>query len=244
MLNYWDSIFTKYIQSQIEDKNSDFAYEKYVNTPSILSLCNEEIESVLDLGCGDGRFTKILENNFKRVYAIDNSNEMLKKAKSVCSKTTFINHDIEQPFPIFKLKFDLVSCKLVLMYLHDLDNIAKESFKILKKSGSLVISVTHPLKWISEEQNESIKRFLYKGYLSEVGFKYQIAHIEKLNPIFFNHTLQTYINTFTKNGFKLEALLEMGAPDAFVIKYPQYLSLQYKPFRLNMKFIKDERFPS
>ncbi|MBI2357140.1 class I SAM-dependent methyltransferase [Candidatus Dojkabacteria bacterium] len=238
MENRWERIAKKYFKSVKQDDHSDYAYEKYINTPSLLSLCNIEGDSVLDLGCGDGRFTKKLEDEFSDVYAVDYSNQMLIEAKKLCKRTVFTKSDLENKFPYKDNSFNLVTGKLLLMYIEDLDNISKESFRVLKSGGALVVSVTHPLKWISEQINGNVAERLYKGYLSEAKISGNIAKDKDLPVEFINRTVQTYINTFTKQGFVLEILVETGVSDAFVIKYPQYLDFQHKPFRLNMKFIK------
>ena len=238
MTNIWDRIQPKYIKNAKEDHNADFAYENLVNTPSLLCLCDENNDYTLDLGSGDGRFTRRLEVISNHIYAIDYSMKMISAAKNICTKTNFIHSDLEQPFPRFKNKFNLITCKLLLMYINDLDNIAKEVSAIMTDNGALVISVTHPLKWIVDQQKGTIKGQGYKGYLSEVGVKGNIAKEKELELTFLNRTIQTYTNTFTKHGFVLEQVIETGVPDFFVIKYPQYLEFQHKPYRLNMKFIK------
>ncbi len=223
----WDSLFSKYQKSVHSDVNADYAYEKLVNTLSILSLCDNS-GIALDLGCGDGRFTRELEARYQTVFGADLSDMMLRQAKKVCKRTKFFKFDLEKEFPQLGTTFDLITCKLVLMYLKNVDNLAKESHKILNKNGVLVVSVTHPMKWLDKN-----------SYLDENFVSGEIARDKNLKVIFKTRTLQTYINTFSKYGFRLETVLETGVPDSFVIKYPAYLDFQHKPYRLNMKFVKN-----
>lgn len=222
----WDRLFQKYEQSVRKDQNADYAYERLVNTLSILSLC-DNVGIALDLGCGDGRFTKELEARYQKTFAVDLSGQMLKQAKKVCPKTVFLKVDLEKKFPEFSTNFDLITCKLVLMYLDNIENFAHETYKILNKNGILIVSVTHPMKWIDKTS------YLSEGYVSG-----EISKDKNLKVTFKSRTLQTYINTFTKYGFFLEVVLETGVPDSFVIKYPEYLDFQKKPYRLNLKFVK------
>jgi hypothetical protein len=113
------------------------------------------------------------------------------------------------------------------MYIENIDNIARESCKFLNRGGILVVSVTHPLKWVDKY-----------SYLSENLISGEIAKDKNLEVVFRSRTLETYINTFTKHGFNLESVLETGVPDTFVIKYPGYMDFQKKPYRLNLKFVK------
>lgn len=235
--NFWDSVATKYEKSVKKDSTSDFAYERQVNALSILSLCDNSGVAI-DLGCGDGRFTKDLSSRYKKVYGIDYSQKMLRVAKSNCPNSEFILYDLERGLPDIKTKADLVVCKLFLMYLKNIENIARESYEILNKDGLMVLSVTRPIKWVSELQRGRLINNKYLGYLSETDVYWKIGGDDNLKAQFINRTLQTYINTFTKFGFKLEAVLETGVPDTFVIKYPSYLPFQKKPYRLNLKFVK------
>jgi SAM-dependent methyltransferase len=234
--NLWDRLFSKYAKSIKSDKNADFAYERLVNSLSLLSLC-DNTGSALDVGCGDGRFTAELEARYSPVFGIDYSSRMLQMAKKRCKNTTFISHDVETPFPTFETKFDLISCKLLLMYISEIDNLAAECFKILNSRGLLIVSVTHPFKWIVELRKGNLEKS-YKGYLSEVEVSGKIAKDKNLKVKFINRTFERYVNTFTKHGFLLNTILETGVPDAFVVKYPKYLEFQKKPYRLNMRFIK------
>lgn len=234
--NFWDKLFLDYEKSIKKDKNADFAYEKQVNSLSLLSLCDNS-GSALDLGCGDGRFTKELEARYDSVIGIDYSVKMLAQAKKVCTKSKFVLHDLETPFPDFNSKFDLIVGKLLLMYIRDIDHVATECYKVLNHRGLLILSVTHPLKWVVESTKENIDKS-YKGYLSEVEVSGKIAKDSALKAKFITRTLESYVNTFTKHGFVLNTILETGAPDAFVVKYPKYLDFQMKPYRLNMRFVK------
>jgi ubiquinone/menaquinone biosynthesis C-methylase UbiE len=228
MITIWDKISRAYLHGLKNDQNADFAYEKLVNSLALLSWCDGE--RVLDLGCGDGRFTHDLEARFDHVYAVDYSDQMLQKAKRLCKQTEFYNCNLEFGFPRFDIKFDVITCKLLLMYIRNLDNLAANSYACLRPKGVLIISVTHPFKWITQTN--------YRGYLHESEIKIPIAHIRGTEIGFSNRTLQSYINSFAKAGFILETIMEVGVPDSFVIKFPQYRPYQYKPYRLNLKFIK------
>jgi 2-polyprenyl-3-methyl-5-hydroxy-6-metoxy-1,4-benzoquinol methylase len=233
----WDKNSKEYVKSISEDKTGVFAYEEYINTPSLLGLYLEKAEYVLDLGCGNGKFTKILTSKFPSVTAIDISSEMIKFAKKKAPKALFFQHDLDKPFPEFNKKFDLITAQLVLMYVNDLENVAIECHKALKPGGSLLVSVTHPTRWYFQSiSGENIDPLL-NNYFSETRISEIIAGNNQVNFTFINRTLQTYINTFTANGFFLESLSEPIVSLPFLIKYPLYRKNSKTPLRLNMKFV-------
>ncbi|MCK9368699.1 class I SAM-dependent methyltransferase [Candidatus Dojkabacteria bacterium] len=233
----WDKNSKEYVKSVFEDKTGLFAYEDYINTPSLLSLFLDKAEYVLDLGCGDGRFTKILTSKYPSVTALDISPQIIKIAKKKAPKALFIQHDLDEPFPEFNKKFDLITAQLVLMYVNDLDNVALQCHKALKTGGSLIISVTHPLRWYLQSITEGNIDPLLQSYFSEIRITETIGGNKNTSYTFINRTLQTYVNTFTMNGFLLESLSEPIVSFPFLIKYPSYKENSKTPLRLNMKFI-------
>jgi len=124
------------------------------------------------------------------------------------------------------------------MYVKDLDNVARESYRILNSKGIMIISVTHPIKWALEQQKGNIKTDSYMGYLSETSISWCIAGSKKMDMNLLTRPFEVYVNTFTKFGFRLETVSEPAVTDEFVLKYPEFLSDRKTPYRLNLKFVK------
>lgn len=143
--NDWNKKANEYASLAV-DKVKD-AYEYEINNPSILNLISDlNPSSVLDAGAGTGDFTKILKSKFKNVQASDGSEEIIKHAKEINPEVEIFLWDMEHKFPLEK-KYDLVISKLVLIFIENLEDLAKEFFRILNKDGVLVISVHHPVYW-------------------------------------------------------------------------------------------------
>jgi toxoflavin synthase len=90
--------------------------KKYVTVPTFLSLIpDRKIERILDLGCGDGFFTTIL-NQFepKEIIGIDISREMIKDAKKKSGAIKYLVEDVSK-LQLDK-EFDLVSAVYLLNY--------------------------------------------------------------------------------------------------------------------------------
>lgn len=228
-LTPWDNLFEQYLKSIKLDKSSVFAYEDEVNSIALQSFFPKNCTSVLDLGCGDGRFTKQLSSFFPDVIAIDLSEKMIRKAKQDNPNITFYKYDLEKGLPKFNKKLDVITAKLLLVYIKDINKLVFDSFQTLKSGGVMIVSVTHPNKWVTDED---------MNYYKDYPINATIAENNNLLIPFIPRTIETYINTFTKYGFKLDVLLETGVPDVFVIKYPNYIIKQGVPHRLNMRFIK------
>ena len=241
----WDSKAEVYLDLSRKDITGVFAYEKYINTSSLFSLFPKSAQTVLDLGCGIGCFTNELTKKFSKVVGVDVSGKMLNIAKGNAERAIFIKHDLETPLPDFKIKYDLITAKLVLMYIEDLDLFAKECSHALKIGGNMLVSITHPTRWLVKflEKKKNNQRFarlqhLFTGYFSETYIDRRIGGPKGVTFTFIHRTLQTYVNVFRRHGLILDLVDEPTVPDAFLLEYPKYSEKMDIPLRLNFRLVK------
>jgi SAM-dependent methyltransferase len=71
---------------------------------------------------------------------------MVDIAKSRFPDYNFHVWDLEEKFPENKT-YDVIVCKLVLMFVDDLKNVAQEFKRLLNPNGVAIISVVHPIYW-------------------------------------------------------------------------------------------------
>ncbi len=103
---------------------------------------------VLDLGCGNGRFYQVVENEDVEYFGLDKSENLIIKAKERYPKVDFKAGDaLNIPFP--DEEFDVVVSVAVLHHMPTKKTrvkFLKEAKRVLKKGGSLRISVWNLLK--------------------------------------------------------------------------------------------------
>lgn len=233
------------IYSKMTESRKSDAYEYEINFPSILNLCPKTSNDVLDLGCGSGDFTQILSQHFKNVTGTDASQNMISIAKKRFPKIKFFVQDLEKPFATADDKsYDLVTCKLVLMFINDIDNVATETYRIIKNGGKLILSVHHPIYWVSKyiEHKSGIKNtpelnVLKNGYFSQVEITKNIGGNADLTFDFIHRTVESYINVFTKVGFYVDKISEPHPTADFIQKHSD--TNHDIPSRLNISFIKN-----
>jgi len=101
---------------------------------------------VLDVGCGNGRFGRFLEeNNVKIKYVgMDNNEYLLNEAKKRLSKPRLINQDIYEDWKLKDRNFDVVMMLGLIHHVPGFENrvrLLKKSKSYLKKGGLLILSI-------------------------------------------------------------------------------------------------------
>lgn len=102
-----------------------------------------QIGTILDAGCGTGRYSLFLDSLGHTVTGIDISQDMLNLAKKKGGNIDLIQGDISK-LPFGNAQFDHVVSGLAIHYVSDLKTTIREFSRVLKVGGKLVISSVHP----------------------------------------------------------------------------------------------------
>lgn len=102
--------------------------------------------TVLDVGCGTGRWSLRLADAGATVTGIDFSTGMLDKARAKpgVADVRFVQHDLAKPLPFEDRAFDGVVCCLVLEHVPKLGPVLGEMKRVCRPDGFIVISDLHP----------------------------------------------------------------------------------------------------
>jgi ubiquinone/menaquinone biosynthesis C-methylase UbiE len=111
-------------------------------------------KSVLEIGCGTGKNTTLLERIGERVWALDFSELMLKRARAKVEsdRVVFLVADIAKHWPYPDRCADLVVSTLVLEHVEDLTFGFSEAFRTLVEGGRLFVCELHPFRQYQGER--------------------------------------------------------------------------------------------
>ncbi|MGA4844483.1 class I SAM-dependent methyltransferase [Streptomyces sp. G45] len=97
----------------------------------------------LDAACGTGRQTRRLARRGHRVIGVDQSPEMLAKARANTPEATFHVGRLER-LPLDDDSVDLAVCALAMTHLPDLTTGAAELARVVRPGGRIVVTDLHP----------------------------------------------------------------------------------------------------
>jgi malonyl-CoA O-methyltransferase len=108
-------------------------------------LANVAGSSILDVGCGTGRWLRRLaEQRPKRYVGIDFSPAMLRRANAIPQLTGHLIQAEAYEIPLKAESIDLLLCSFVLGYIEELPLFAREAHRIVKQGGLLICTDLHP----------------------------------------------------------------------------------------------------
>ena len=210
--------------------------------PNMLKfLGNVQGKKILDLGCGEGGYSRELTKRGAQLVSVDCSSKAIEYAISLArAENLDIEHFVRNSNDLFDIEseqFDVVLCSMMLMDCEDFDGTLQEAYRVLKKGGKVFASVLHPCFDGNHEtgigrQGVGIERqVVVKNYFDP---KEWTAPLHKGTiPVIWRHrTLEDYVKGFLKAGFIIEDVNEPQATDeqaqlstamAWLKKIPLYL---------------------
>lgn len=148
----WDKKLEK--EDLWEFKTEPWQWQRFKDVVNLLP----EADSVLEIGCMEGEFTKYLKN--REITAVDISSVAIGRAKTKAD-ANFLVVDIEET-PLEK-EFDLVIVMETLYYLSPEDKTKENILKMVKKGGYLALE--HVLG--SNHNDRVIADFYHKPYIDD-----------------------------------------------------------------------------
>jgi SAM-dependent methyltransferase len=156
------------------------------------TLIDHHYQNILELGCGTGKNTALLDRIGSTVLAMDFSLGMLREAKTKVTSdhVSFFLADLTKPWPARTRSFDLVVCNLVLEHIEDLAPIFYQASQSLAAGGQFFVSELHPYRQ-------------YQGVKANFRNEQETIHIEA-----FVHHISDFIEAAHENGLTLRMMKE------------------------------------
>lgn len=125
------------------DERYSVNYLKKIESSLINIASNDNIQSILEAGCGTGRWLKSLSGFNKDLFGIDYSMNMLKLANKSYEKVNLVNADATN-FPFREKSFDMIFCINAIHHFPDKEKFFNNAQNALRKTGILCIYGVDP----------------------------------------------------------------------------------------------------
>ena len=182
---------------------------------SLFGFIGQGAGDALDVGCGEGRVSRVLRDCGYRVTATDPVEQLISAAERVGSADAYkIAAAADLPFK--NCSFDLVVAYNVLMDVEDVPAALKEIGRVLRPLGTLVISIVHPFadrgRFAGPEANAPF--VLRESYFGRKRFEgTEIRNGLQMHFAGWSQPLEDYMAALESAAFAITSLRE-PVPDA------------------------------
>src|SRR5215471_17862507 len=179
---------------------------------------------VLDCGCGEGRFCRILlGRGAEQVVGVDLWAPMiLAAAELAAGKDGYVLADVQDLGCLRDGAFDLAVSYLNQCDLPNFEANSREVFRVLKPGGRFIIANLHPMRsavgtWLKTEDGAKLHVILDR-YFDEGERRWKMMGIDFTN---FHRTLSTYLRAYSRSGFAIEEIIEPTLEPEHLERFPE-----------------------
>ncbi|HEY9620257.1 MAG TPA: class I SAM-dependent methyltransferase [Crinalium sp.] len=199
-------IRARYFAHRIQPDNPNDTLER----PIFLDLVgNFKQLDIIDLGCGDASFGKeALLQGARSYIGIEASRAMVDIALAQLTNTPGnVRHQRIESWTAQSEQTDLISSRLALQYVENLEPVFQEAYQALRPGGRMIFSVEHPVITSNFASLADGRRttWLVDDYFKPGARVHQWLGHEVTK---YHRTLEEYFDLIAAAGFKLERIRE------------------------------------
>lgn len=191
--------------------------------PAILTLLGHvEGVRVLDVGCGEGRFCRILRQQGASVIGLDPTTPLLEEARRRDPDGTYVEGHAEK-LPFENETFDVVISYVALIDVADYRQAIREMARVAKPGGRLVVAnlnsfaTSVPSGWVRDGEGNRL-HFPVDNYSQERPEWVEWAGIRIIN---WHRPLSAYMSAYLECGLVLKSFQEPVPSPVALDKYPK-----------------------
>jgi len=209
----WDKVAGWY--DQHVTGSSDFHTDVII--PGALRLMDPQRgQKILDLGCGQGVFSGILSEAGVSVTGIDSSKKLIDIAKKRSPRAEFLIGDATKLTGMPSGHYDQVVSILSLTNMDPLEDVIRQSARVLKQGGRLLIVINHPCFRIPRQSGwgfDEKRKLQYRrvdSYMTpmRIPIKMHPGAAPDVITWTFHRPISLYVQRLYENGLKVERLEE------------------------------------
>ena len=187
------------------------------------TLGNVEGKSAIDIGCGEGRFSRLLSHLGATVTGVDLTEALIARARAMSEGEAYTLGDAEDLQAIESDGFDLAVSYIVLVDLLDYRSAIEEAYRVLRPGGRFVVCNIHPMRsslpggWIRQADRKLF--YPVDDYTDEGPREWTWWGRRFVN---MHRTLSSHIAAFLESGFTLRALHEPTPSEDQLAAHPNF----------------------
>lgn len=195
-------------------------FRRYFITPVTLRLLGDVAgKDVLDIGCGEGMYSRELARRGARVIGVDCAQTAIAYCQAKAGEERLdITYAVRNSCDLQGIAdnaFDLVLASMMLMDCEDMAGTVGEITRVLRPGGRLLASVLHPCfaattsEGISRQGGYGLSRqVVVSNYYQPTQWEAPLTKRSPETVIWRHRTLEEYVSVFVTHGLTITSLHE------------------------------------
>lgn len=234
----WDSSADAWIEAQ--GAHGDFSRRRVLDAPMLARVQHHAPRRLLDLGCGEGRFCRLLHGRVDTLVGLDPSPKLLARASEL-GGAQFVQGRAEA-MPFASGSFDMVVAYLSLLDIEGIEAALDETVRVLRPGGHLLIANLTGFATAANIKGggwrilpDGSREIIVSRYLEPHGIAVEWKSIAVTN---WHRPLSFYIGQLLQRGMTLTHFDEPAVPQP---ENPKETAYNNAPYQLIMEW---QRVPS
>ena len=183
---------------------------------------------VLDIGCGEGRFCRLLAEMGADVTGVDLTEGLVEAARGLSNCVgNYLVGNAEDLAGIDDETFDLAVSYIVMVDIFDYESSIRAAYRVLKPGGRFVVCTIHPIRmcqptgwvkgWIKHGEKKlfyPVDDYMYEGPREWIWWGRTFVNMHR--------ALSSYVSAFLESGFVLEGISEPTPSPEQLAAHPEW----------------------
>jgi SAM-dependent methyltransferase len=234
----WDKHADEWIR-WARTEGHDFFFWR-LNLPHFLDLIPKAGRLTVDIGCGEGRMSRILQEQGHAVVGIDGSPTLTAAARTHPDPIPAVVGDAAR-LPLGDESSDLAIAMMSLQDVDDLGSAVREAWRILEPGGHFCFSVVHPINSAGGFRGDKKDApFVITGKYTGSRRYTDVIQRDGITMTFnsLHHTLEEYVRSLEGTGFVVESMREPSPDDDATRDHPKFAHWRRVPAFLHVRALK------
>ena len=241
----WDAIGDSWV---LHADHND--YRNFFLMPRMLGMLGDVAgRRILDLGCGEGGYSRQLKRRGANIMGIDGSETLVRIARERAEVENldmqFICANANALDTIADSSCDIVVAAMSLMDVEDYPGAVREIRRVLCNGGTLVMSITHPCftgrvaEWERDpDDRHHLLYFKVDRYFDRQAWEETISRESSARMLRRHRPLQDYVQVLLREEFLLRDFCEAEPTEDELRKSDRFRKLARLPYFLFMRWEK------
>ena len=234
----WDKHADEWIKWARTEGHDYFFWR--LNLPHFLELLPKAGRLTVDIGSGEGRMSRILQEQGHAVIGVDGSPTLAVAAVAHDDPVPTMVGDAAR-LPLADESTDLAIAMMSLQDVDDLGSAVREAWRILEPGGRFCFAVVHPINSAGGFRGDKKDApFVITATYTDTRPYTDVIQRDGITMTFnsLHHTLEGYLRSLEDTGFLVEAMREPLPDDEAVRDHPKFARWRRVPAFLHVRALK------